>query len=162
MGCWADGAGRKNEGHERRNLFGFAPSARPGRRTLRAGVWFREWQVWLPALGSAPPPLGAPPPAERPTLASMLLQCQPCLTPEPFRMQGKLRHGGMPPHAREGCQWAGPGHPGNLLRQGGPGLALCPARAATMGRNRPRWKALRGGGCPCFTERTQGTSPLRV
>lgn len=61
MGCWADGTGRKNEGHERRNLFGFAPSARPGRRTLRAGVWFREWQVWLPALGSAPPPLGAPP-----------------------------------------------------------------------------------------------------
>lgn len=112
---------------------------------------------------SAPHPLlWEHPPAERPTLASMLLQCQPCLTPEPFRMQGKLRHGGMPPHAREGCQWAGPGHPGNLLRQGGPGLALCPARAATMGRNRPTWKALRGGSCPCFTERTQGTSPLRV
>lgn len=93
-------------------------------------------------------------PLERPALASVLLQCQPFLTPQPCHTQGKPRHGAMPPHAREGCQWAGPGHPGKL-RQGRCGVAI-------MGRSRRTWTGLRGRGCPCFRERTQGTSPLRV
>lgn len=90
------------------------------------------------AAGSAPPAWGAP--LKGPRSPPCCSRASPFSPHHPVARRETGHRGAA--SAREGCPWAGPGHPGNLS-QGGLGLASCPARAAITGRNRPTWKALR-------------------